>query len=149
MSAIAAVSRNVKTLADGTLRLTIDIEPNNAQEAFKYFGMPDVPMAIARLTQEASIEHAQTETINEPKGGAGSQWLAIRCGEPEFWRFLESKTECKDWHGAIEVVSDADEVVKQYLSITSKKELDNDKAAEKRFHEMIRKPYTDWLAGKR
>ena len=145
MTAIAAVSRNVKTLADGTLRLTIDIEPNNAQEAFKYFGMPDVPMAIARLTQEAAIEHAQTETINELKGGFLSQWLAIRCSEPEFWAFVKAKSFSSD-------ISDAemcDAEVKLYLNIKSKKELDNNKLAEHRFHEMIRKPYTDWLSGKR
>ena len=145
MSAIAAVSRNVKTLADGTLRLTIDIEPSNAQEAFKYFGMPDVPMAIARLTQEAAIEHAQTETINEPKGGAGSQWLAMRCDEPEFWDFVKAKSFSPDITNA----EMCDTEVKLYLSISSKKEVDNNKLAEQRFREMIRKPYTDWLAGKR
>ena len=144
MSAIAAVSRNVKTLADGTLRLTIDIEPNNAQEAFKYFGMPDVPMAIARLTQEASIEHAQTGTINEPKGGAGSQWLAVRCGEPVFWRFIEFAVGLND--GWIESVEMCDAEVKLYLNIISKKEVDNNKLNEQRFREMIRNPYTDWVA---
>ena len=145
MTAIAAVSRNVKTLADGTLRLTIDIEPNNAQEAFKYFGMPDVPMAIARLTQEAAIEHAQTETINEPKGGLLSQWLAIRCGEPVFWRFIEFAGGLNE--GWIKSFESCDAEVKLYLQIQSKKQIDNKDEIKSRFDKMIRLPYMDWVAG--
>lgn len=148
MSAIEAVSRNVKTLADGTLRLSIDISPVYAKDAFTMFGMPDVPLAIVRLTQEAANHSAQQETINadKHKGGALSQWLALRCKEPAFWEFVQKKSSSPH---SIQSESLCDFEVKLFLGIESKSELDNDKEAEARFHSMIRLPYAEWLMGRR
>lgn len=148
MDAIEAVSRTVKTMSDGTLRLTVDISPIHAQDAFKLFGSPDVPLALARLTVEASKQRAQAEMAEEkPKGGFLSQWLAMRCNEPEFWRFIENKYVLYD--NSIKNLNDCDMTVKNILQIDSKAELDNDKQAEYRFHEQIRLPYAKWLAGAR
>jgi hypothetical protein len=146
MSAIEAVSRNVKTMADGTLRLTVDISPVHAQDAFSMFGMPDVPLAMVRLTQEAANQSAQQETIeaDKPKGGFLSQWLALRCKEPAFWEFVAKKS-C----GQVNSEQDCNDAVKLFLGIESKSELDNDKEAEARFHSMIRLPYAEWLMGRR
>lgn len=66
---IEAVSRTAKTMADGTLRLTFDIAPTHAKQAFSMFGMPELPVAIARLTQQASLQSAQDETINAESFG--------------------------------------------------------------------------------
>jgi hypothetical protein len=148
MSAIEAVSRNVKTMADGTLRLTVDISPVHAQDAFSMFGMPDVPLALARLNIQASQAIAQQETISadKPKGGFLSQWLALRCTEPAFWEFVYTKSHCPH---LISNFEECDAEVKLFLGIQSKKELENDKEAESRFHKMIRLPYAEWLMGKR
>jgi hypothetical protein len=151
MSAIEAVSKTVKTMSDGTLRLTVDISPIHAQDAFKLFGSPDVPMALARLTIESSKARAQAEAIDEkPKGGFLSQWLAIRCGESGFWEFIES--QAFKLAGIAVTVDSKDQcnvVVKELLEIQSKAEIDNDTEAEKSFHELIRIPYAQWLAGAR
>lgn len=152
MDAIEAVSRSVKTLADGTLRLSVDIEPKHAQDAFKLFGSPDVPMALARLTIEASKERAQVETIEDkPKGGFLSQWLAMRCNEPEFWEFVESvmKPYSSDPDFYISNSNECDKAVKALLLIESKVELDNNQSAADAFHKLIRQPYAKWLAGAR
>jgi hypothetical protein len=148
MSAIEAVSRNVKTMSDGTLRLTVDISPVHAQDAFSMFGMPDVPLALARLNIQASQERAQEETIaaDKPKGGALSQWLALRCNEPAFWEFAEHLPYASTGINTYEI---CDREIKQFLEIDSKTELDNDKEAEARFHKMIRLPYAEWLMGRR
>lgn len=148
---IQATSRTVKTMADGTLRLTVDISPIHAQNAFTLFGMPDAPVVLARLTQEAAQTQAQNETIEEdkPKGGFLSQWLAKRCKEKSFWEFLDNYHEAKDWHGGVECEADAESVSKELLGITSKTEIDNDKDVEGSFHKLIRLPYASWLAGKR
>ena len=143
MSAIQASSAGVKDMADGSLRITLEFEPRYAKEAYAMFGARGTAIAVAALTQEASISHAQKETINEPKGGLLSQWLAIRCGEPEFWEFVKAKTNAP----AISSAEMCDAEVKLYLNILSKKEIDNIKQAEQRFHEMIRKPYMDWDSG--
>jgi hypothetical protein len=144
VSAIEAVSRTVKTMADGTLRLTLDISPVHAQDAFILFGAPDVPVALARLTQEAATASAQQETIQEDKGGYLSQWLALRCNEPEFWAFVAAKGYAPITSGL-----ECDATVKLFLQIKSKRELDNNPAAAQQFHTMIRIPYQQWLAGKR
>jgi hypothetical protein len=145
---IQATSRQVKTMADGTLRLTVDISPMDAQKAFALFGMPDAPVVLARLTQQAAMQQAQDEVIEQDaKGGFLSQWLAMRCNEPEFWRFIENKLAINN--GFITNLEQCDVEVKEYLLIESKKELDNNKEAEARFHSLIRRPYADWIAGKR
>lgn len=148
MDAIEAVSRSVKTLADGTLRLSVDISPIHAQDAFKLFGSPDVPMALARLTVEASKERAQAEMVEDkPKGGYLSQWLAMRCNEPEFWEFVDNKFY--NGAGLVDNFDFCDEIVKGWLQIASKTELDNNENAAARFHSEIRQPYAKWLAGAR
>ena len=150
MDAIEAVSRTVKTMSDGTLRLTVDISPIHAQDAFKLFGSPDVPMALARLTIEASKERAQAEMVDDkPKGGFLSQWLAVRCGETDFWEFLNANNMIGKYQTTITSFGGADTAVKEVLNINSKSELDHDKEAEARFHELIRIPYAKWIAGAR
>lgn len=149
MDAIEAVSRSVKTLADGTLRLSVDIEPKHAQDAFKLFGSPDVPMALARLTVEASKQRAQAEAIEDkPKGGFLSQWLAMRCNEPEFWEFVEHKMKP---FSLLKILKpeECDFFVKDLLRIESKTEIDSDPNVQQRFHSEIRIPYAKWLAGAR
>ena len=145
---IQATSRTVKTMADGTLRLTVDISPIHAQNAFTLFGMPDAPVVLARLTQEAAQTQAQNETIeaDKPKGGFLSQWLAMRCNEPQFWEFVQAKSYSPK---TINSYESCDAEVKLYLQIESKTEIDNDTDALKRFHELVRLPYASWLAGKR
>lgn len=144
---IEATSRTVKTMADGTLRLTVDISPIHAQQAFLLFGMPDAPVVLARLTQEAAKQSAQVTMIEseKPKGGFLSQWLALRCKQTDFWRFLESAYEIAE----IKDHLDCDTKVKAILEITSKADVDNDQDAEARFHSEIRMPYSQWLAGAR
>ena len=86
--------------------------------------------------------------MNETEMGVAillSQWLAIRCGEPEFWAFVQARSFSPD----ITSAEMCNAEVKLYLNIISKKEVDNNKNAEYRFSEMIRNPYTKWLAGER
>jgi hypothetical protein len=146
MSAIEAVSVKANTMADDTLRLTIDIPPMYANQAFEMFGKRGVPIAIVRLTQEAATQSAQQETIeaDKPKGGFLSQWLALRCKEQGFWDFVEAKG-----YAPVNSEQDCNDAVKLFLGIESKAELDNDKEAEARFHSMIRLPYAEWLMGRR
>lgn len=55
MSAIEATVKSMKTMADGTLRLQVDVEPYNVPLAIELVrSLPDVPIAIARLANEAN-----------------------------------------------------------------------------------------------
>lgn len=142
MSVISATSRRCKTLADGTLQLIVEIEPRNAQDAFQLFGMPDVPMVLARLTQEAAQQSARDETIaaDKPKGGALAKLAGMWCNDPAFWEWLETdENNCA--HGE----RGAALCLYDICGIKSRAELDNDPEAAEKFHKFIREPYSEWL----
>lgn len=142
MTAIQATSRTVKTMSDGTLRLTVDIEPRHAQEAFQLFGMPDMPVVLARLTQQAAQEQAQAETIaDEQKGGALAKLAGMWCRQADFLLFLESMGRGT---GNGET---SDEYVREICGIDSRAELDHNPEAARIFNERIRQPYMAWLQG--
>ncbi len=55
-AAVSGSTTTVKTMADGTLRVSVDVEPRHAQAAFAMFGAPGTPVALARLTPKAAVE---------------------------------------------------------------------------------------------
>ena len=137
MSAIEASSVRISTMADGTLRITLDVEPAHAQAAFALFGSPGTPVALAALKTAAQASQERA------KGGEAARWLGMRCGEPEFqgwcakqWplfipRDFTSGTDC------------ASRIVRAVCLVNSRAEIDNDPAAFARFDTLIRKP---WIA---
>lgn len=145
--AVMGATGTVKTMADGTFRIVIDIDPRYAQEAFKLFGAPGTPVALARLTNAAAVQQdraaqapAEPET---PKGGQLSQWCAMRCNEEAFWQFLGRKFSLN-----VESADDARDVVLHVCGIQSRAEIDHSAAAMALFNERIRLPYMDWVKGR-
>jgi hypothetical protein len=134
MTVIESSSSSARTMADGTLRLTVDIEPRHSQAAFALFGAPGTPMALAAL-KSAKAEPA-------PKGGQLAQWVAMRCGEAAFQRWLQDTfpAQWQDAHGDTPAKWAAS-TVRAVCGIESRAELDNDDAAAVRFHAAIRKPF--------
>lgn len=140
MSAIPATSGTYRSRVDGTIVLSIEIEPSNRQAALALFGSPGTPVAIAALkTGYAAV--AEPDPPKEPVGPL-CKWLVMRCAEPEFWRFLES--EVTDGY-PVKDEKYAGQVVKDFLGIESRKEVDTDEAAEKQFHDFVRVPFQRWL----
>jgi hypothetical protein len=137
MSIIEAASVQVKTMADGTLRLSVDIEPRFARDAFALFGSPGTPMALAALKPQSEPIHAE-----RPKGGELSKWVAMRCQEPAFqqwlkghfpdpWRFAHGDTPAEKAAGTIRAV----------CSVESRAEIDNNETARRVFDAHIRGPW--------
>lgn len=62
-----------------------------------------------------------------------SQWVALRCKEPLFWRFLKVEDEPAAVHQ-----------VRSLCGVKSRSEFDRDPEAEARLHEIIRRPYSDF-----
>jgi hypothetical protein len=62
-----------------------------------------------------------------------STWLALRCREPQFQRFLRVPTE------ALAVSS-----VRAICEVKSRGEIDSNPVAERRFHQFIRLPYLEF-----
>ena len=59
-----------------------------------------------------------------------SRWLALRCREANFQRFLRVPDEATAAHS-----------VRAICGVRSRGDIDRDPAAEKRFHEFVRLPY--------
>lgn len=141
MSAVLGASSMIRTMADGTFRIQIDVEPRFAQQAFALFGAPGTPIALARITNEAAVEQDRKDMEPEkPKGGPLAQWAAIRCAEYSFQEFRW------DMEGADEVPTEdeAAEIIYTTCGISSRAELDNNAEAKRLFDERIRKPYAEW-----
>lgn len=133
MTAIEASSVSVKTMADNTLRLTVDIEPRHAKHAFTLFGERGTAMALAAL------KTANEESREPAKGGALSRWAAMRCQEHEF----------RDWlHGqfpafACSTPDEAAQAIRSICSVESRAELDSNPLAQATFDDLIRLPWHD------
>ena len=134
MTAIAATSYTSRILVDGTLAMTIHIDPPFRDAAIALFGAPGSEMALAAL-KSAKAEPA-------PKGGQLAQWVAMRCGEAAFQRWLQDTfpAQWQDAHGDTPAKWAAS-TVRAVCCIESRAELDNDEAAAKRFHAVIRRPF--------
>lgn len=130
---IEAVSRQCKTMADGTLRITIDVSPIHARDAFGLFGAPDVPMVLGRLVMDHERKPEPVEPV-EMKGGPLAKLAGMWCNDRYFIEWVKSMSD-----------ETPDEYIKFVCCISSKRELDNDAAAAELFHGFIRKPYAAWL----
>lgn len=90
MAAIMGNSSKCATMADGSLRVQIDIRPELAQQAFKMFGTPGSAIALARLTDAAAVEE---ERPGKPKKGPHGEWakLLVQSGffrTPKIWEAI-------------------------------------------------------------
>lgn len=131
MSAIAAASVSLKTMADGTLRITFDVEPTSAQEAFALFGSPGTPAALAALkVGYAAVTNEPKE--ERPKGGTLAKLAGQLCNNPEFIAFVNVSTP-----------EEAAESIRIHCNIDSRSQLDHDEKAAKTFHEIFRIPFAE------
>lgn len=138
MSAIPATSVNLKTMADGTLRISFDIEPIHAQDAFKLFAAPGTQAAIAALKAGAYVEQqAQSE---KPRGGDLARMAGVFCADPKFWAWINGVSD--DY---VSNESEAAAWVRRTCDIDSRAELDHNKEAADYFHQGIRRPYVDYV----
>jgi hypothetical protein len=148
-AAIMASSVNVRTMADGTLRLTLDIEPRHARDAFALFGAPGTPVAMARMTPEAAVaqdRHVQQQAAQpaEPKGGALCKLAAIWCQSDDFRAFLATTL-----NRTPDDVADPAQIIRTTCGVTTRAELDHNERAAQIFHNTFRLPYQAWQQGRR
>ena len=147
MSVISASSAGVKDMADGSLRITFEFEPRHAADAFALFGPRGRSVAIAALvdghgavTDEQSDMGNPITQRNQRLGDLA--WRAVQwCKDPEFRAWLRVHRDF-----ANELTEDAaSEVIKSWCNVGSRKDLDVNAEAAKRFHQLIRGPYQKHL----
>lgn len=142
MSAIPCASVSLKTMADGTLRISFDVEPMHAQDAFRLFAAPGTPAAIAALQvgyeqkADTSPEPVQKAAENELKGGALAMLAGQWCADPVFqkWLFVYSELE-------------AAQKIKRFCEVDSRRMLDHNPKAADLFQGLFRTPYMKHLRG--
>lgn len=137
MTAIAGASVSVRTMVDGTLRITVDVEPKDAQAAFALFGTPGRGVALAALV-DGSGAVAEPKKEREHLGDLcyrATQW----CRDPEFIKWVNSRTFAGIlWH--IKDEKECVDFIKEYIGVESRKELDTE-PAKTRFMEWIVMPW--------
>ena len=55
--AIMGSTSSLKTMADGSLRIAIDVSPKESKPAFQLFGTPGTAVALAVIKNEVAVEH--------------------------------------------------------------------------------------------
>jgi len=105
-SALIVTRRPAKELVDGTLRVQIDVEPNDRRLFLDLF--PDVgdPMAVAKLSDEVVRAHQQKTAFADPpkkksKGDHGqfAKWL-VQVGffrRVEVWKMAGRDSDYLEW----------------------------------------------------
>lgn len=82
----------------------------------------------------------QPKEPEKPKGGELARLAGIWCADPRFWAWIETVSE-----GYVTNEAEAADWVRQACDVTSRADLDHDKAAGDYFHQLIRRPFTDYL----
>jgi hypothetical protein len=143
MSIIEGASVSVKTMSDGTLRLSIDIEPRNAQAAFALFGAPGRAVALAALKDGAGAVSSPPSTPQQ-KGGEWAKLAGMWCNDRDFWAFANATTHAGVlWH--VDSPQTAKEFMCELSVIDSRIQLDSDPEALKRFNAEIRYPFMKYM----
>lgn len=131
MTAIEASSVSVKTMADNTLRLTVDIEPRHAKQAFALFGERGTAMALAAL------KTVQQDSQEAPKGGPLARWAAMRCQDPEFRAWMAKQFPAH----VCSTPEDTAQAIRSICGVDSRAELDSNPLAQATFDDLIRLPW--------
>ena len=137
MTAIPGATHTMRVLADGVLRVQIDIDPPHRQAAFALLGEPGRQVAIAALI-DGSQSPGWTDKTSQGLSGQMARTAAIMCANPTFHRWLQSQGV------PVSTADAAAQWMRSRLNIQSRTELDTDPEAEQRFHTLIRKPFRDW-----
>ncbi len=133
MQAISGTRRAMKEMADGTIRVQIDIDPVCKDQFLALFKSIDMPVAIAPLV--ADFERRQPE--EKPKGGELARLAGQLCQNPEFLKY-----------GNYESPGEAAADIRFACQIESRAELDHNPEAAAIFHESYRKPFIEWKEGR-
>lgn len=152
MTVIEGAVHTLRTMVDGTLAITVHIEPRNRKAALELLSDPGTPVAVAALTVEAEEVEPQAEKV-----GPLALWAIQRCREAEFQEWIRPVYDRAMGGRGTGYGDLSDDDIKRMgmngfarhavlvlLDIQSRREIDTPANAAL-FHERIRKPYAAWL----
>lgn len=155
MSAIPATRRQFREMADGTIRVQIDVDPPYRDRFFALFSQID--MAVALVPLAIGPTHVASPTAKPEKASAvaaaekpakgkfppGLTGLAVKwCLDPRFQHWI-----CDEYAAEYDVDGDPSEAVaKEVLcyvcDVESRAQLNTDATAGALFNTRIREPYS-------
>lgn len=158
MSAIEGASVACRTLADGTLRLSIDIEPAMAQAAFQLFGAPGRAVVVAALKDGLGAKTAQEapEAPEAPTPSPEPEKPSLRTAmQAQAWDSLGPMTKAAitlsaapefwQWAGVGNSV-EAGEWIKRQCDVETRKDLDTYPVKAALFRMAVLQPYQKHMA---
>ena len=146
MSAISGTRRAMKEMADGTIRVQVDIDPGCRGAFLSLFPNIDMPVALAPLV--ADFERRAPEPEEKPKGGELARVAGMFTNDSDFHDWLSNTDNslpdaCFSW--TVDAWKEyADKFIKAQCGISSKVELDHSATAAASFHERVRRPFVAW-----
>lgn len=75
--AVVAAAHTMRTLVDGSVAVTLHIDPRDAKQAFELFGVPGTPVAIAKLTNQAAVEDMRRQEPEANKDDYGDVYKTL------------------------------------------------------------------------
>lgn len=131
MTAIAGTRRTYQELADGTIRVKIDIDPAFRDAFLDQFRQIDMPVALAPLKADFESMAPESKPDQEkPKGGDLARLAGQLCNNPRFQEFLN-----------VNNAEEAARFIRTECGIVSRAELDHDLDAQDIFHARFRRPF--------
>lgn len=139
--AVSGVRRAYKELVDGTLRVQIDVAPTDKRDFLRLFPEIDTPLAMAPLKLKARADDA----AEDAKGGKLAKLAGMLCADADFQAWIEAGNRQLAERAPFEL-SGADlaaHLVRSICGVESRAELDHNPEAARRFHDVIRKPWSE------
>lgn len=137
MSAVTGTRRGIKELVDGTIRVSVDIDPEFRKTFFASFSEIDMKVALAPMVPESQQQPEPKEKPG-PLCRLAVQW----CQDERFqeWAYNQNAHDQNE--------AGAKQFICETCGIESRKELDTNPEAADKFHRLIRIPYSKYLEGK-
>lgn len=140
---IAGAQAGLRVLTDGTVRLTIDLEPKDRVAAMTLFGAPGQSIALAALKDGHAAKSPAPTTTFRDLGPMCREAIDL-CKNPQFHHYV-----ARVLRPGKNVGDPGEEGCKQFIlthcNVTSRKDLDADVDTRNLFISHIRKPFHQWL----
>lgn len=136
MSVIEASSGTYRSRVDGTIVLSVEIEPRYRADALALFGMPGTPIALAALDFRPKVEKPKVEI------GERCRRALDLAHSPRFWEWVAFATLQGE---ILTSEKEAAEYIKRICHVKSRKELDTDEDAYAIFNAKLFRPFDDWM----
>lgn len=129
--ALAGTVSGFRVMVDGTVRVTLDFEPNDREAAMRMMGAPGQPVAVAALKEGYAAAAAPRK---EPIGPLCQTAIGL-CRNPKFQEYIGHDGDAGFiWKPTEEAARD---FILAKCLVNSRKDIDHEPGASERFRQML------------